>query len=567
METTDKKSCRLIADGLVAFGVTDVVVSPGSRNAPLILAVSRHEGLNVHVAIDERSAAFIGLGIALQTKRLVVLICTSGSAVLNYAPALSEALYRHIPLVAISADRPVEWLDQDESQTIHQYGALSAVVKASYDMDVDMNDVSIARKLHANRILNDALAFAKMTPVGPVHINVHLDDPLGSLVDVSESNYRLINTVENEAERPTSAVVEKMSREIMSKRTMVLAGFGIPDKRLDEALSEFVRRSGAVLLHEAESNVSVSPSVANIDACISVMNAEDCRCLAPELVITIGGSTVSRMIKKYLRSISGIEQWYIGCSSNSINSLLSLSTNIKCDPKIFFERINEFLPQCESKTCSFADNWYKKSAEAKLKTAKFLTEVQWSDFYAVGRLMEFIPRNWNLQFSNGTAIRYAQLFDYTAFRRIDCNRGVSGIDGSTSTAIGSHIHYNDVTLLITGDMSAQYDIGAFASTEITPRFKIAVLNNGGGGIFRFIKSTSQLVERERYFAGGVRLPLRQLAEGYGFAYFEADGQEAYDTAIMKFITETQRPAILNIDTSGSDSAALLRKYFRLDGVS
>ena len=178
-------------------------------------------------------------------------------------------------------------------------------------------------------------------------------------------------------------------------------------------------------------------------------------------------------------------------------------------------------------------------------------------------MINFTPRSWNIQLSNGTSVRYAQLFEYSALNRIECNRGVSGIDGSTSTAIGAHIYYDDVTMLITGDMSMAYDVGAIALTEITPRFKIAVLNNGGGGIFRFISSTSSLEECERFFAADVRLPLAQLADAYGFAYFEARDKESFDRALVGFASETERPALLNIITPPQESAVVLKQFFNL----
>lgn len=176
--------------------------------------------------------------------------------------------------------------------------------------------------------------------------------------------------------------------------------------------------------------------------------------------------------------------------------------------------------------------------------------------------MASIPSAYNLQLSNGTAVRYAQLFNNGHIHRIDCNRGVSGIDGCTSTAIGAAKAYSGPTVLVTGDMSAQYDMGALAVPDIPADFRIVVLNNGGGGIFRFIRSTSGLAELERYFVGDVRLPLASLAEAFGFGYCEVSSAEDFEAVADKFFnSKSSRPAIMNIITPGQESADTLREYF------
>lgn len=559
MQTTDKLSCRIIARLLVEHGVEDVVISPGSRNAPLIIAVSRQKNLRCHVVIDERSAAFFALGIALQTGKAVALVCTSGSAVLNYGPALAEAFYRHVPLIAISADRPEEWIDQDDSQTIHQTAVLDNIVKASFEIGVETD--SKVNAIYISRKINDALILAMRSPRGPVHINVRLDEPLGRLADDSDDDVRVIEAVGDAPCQLSDYECQALARKISSSRTLVIAGFASPDRELDGAIASFVRQTGAVVMHEAQSNIHLSPSVSHIDATLSVMNKDELARLAPQLVITFGGSIVSRMVKRYLREAEGVEHWHIGRNPNSIDCFMKLTHRIECEPRDFFNHMALEIDYNDNR--EFLKSWIAKAAEARQRVTSFYAACPWSDFYAIGRMINFTPRSWNIQLSNGTSVRYAQLFEYSALNRIECNRGVSGIDGSISTAIGAHIYYDDVTMLITGDMSMAYDVGALALTEITPRFKIAVLNNGGGGIFRFISSTSSLEECERFFAADVSLPLAQLAEAYGFAYFEARDKESFDRALVGFASETERPALLNIITPPQESAVVLKQFFNL----
>lgn len=562
MITTDKIPCRILVDVLAAHGVKDVVISPGSRNTPLIIAAARKKGLVTHVVIDERCAAFFGLGIALSSHRPTALICTSGSAVLNYGPALAEAFYRHFPLVAISADRPTEWIDQDDSQTIRQAGILDSIVKASFDLSGENgSDIQLR---HFSRTVNDALITAKREPQGPVHLNIRLDEPLGSLSDSDIKETQFIEcTSTSENLGLTQDQIDVFADAITGKKVILIAGFGSPSTGLESEIGRFIAESGAVFLYEAQSNIHVNDSIGNIDATLSSCSLEDYNRLKPDIAISFGGSLVSRMVKRFLRNTDKLEHWHIGKSENSIDCFTSLRHRIECDPAVFFRQLAGGLAKRNRyHDVSYRQLWLAKSNEAADRVTDFTNNAPWSDFKAMGLIMNMIPTDWNIHLSNGTAIRYAQLFDYSTIRNIECNRGVSGIDGSTSTAIGSHVCYNGTTLLISGDMSAQYDIGSLALTQISPRFKMIVLNNNGGGIFRFIKSTSGLDELEQYFAVSTNLPLRQLADAYGFSYYEAHDSESLTEGFRQFADECSRPAILNVITPPTESAEILKQFFK-----
>lgn len=559
MKTTNKLSCRTIIGLIASHGVKDVVLSPGSRNAPLIIAARRSVDLRTHVVIDERTAAFFGLGIALQTGRPVALICTSGSAVLNYGPAMAEAYYRHVPLIVISADRPQEWIDQDDSQTIRQTGVLDNIVKGSFDIGVETG--SRIQADFINRTVNDAILLALRAPWGPVHINVRLDEPLGELAEADDRSPRVIGRNGACALRLAEQEAAEMAARVSGRRTLVIAGFGNPDHETDKAIEAFAKVSGAVIMCEAQSNLHVPSALCHIDAVLSSLSEDELERMKPQLVITLGGSLVSRMVKSYLRRVAGLEHWHIGSQPHSVDCFMALTRRVEIAPAEVFDSMTSRISRVSDDNLSFRDSWLSAAAKSAKRVADFFAECPWSDFYAMGRLMQLLPDRWNLQLSNGTVVRYVQLFDYSRSPRIDCNRGVSGIDGCTSTAIGAHLHHDGITLLVSGDMSAQYDAGALALTEISPRFKMAVLNNGGGGIFRFIASTSTLDECEPCFAADVRLPLDKLAEAYGFAYFEAAGKAYFDNAFRLFAEEDRKPAILNIITPPRLSADILKQFF------
>lgn len=556
--TTDKKVCCELAALLYEHAVRHIVVSPGSRNAPIIVALARSGKFNMIPVIDERSAGFVALGIASQSLGPVAIVCTSGTALLNYAPSVAEAYYRQLPIIVISADRPMEWIDQDDSQTIRQPGALDHYVKKSYDIpDIPTPD----NIWYANRVINEALTLACTGRRSPVHINLQLNEPLNRMNVVGDCNdFRVVRTL---APREDLSVARsrEIGRTLDNKKVMIVVGFHRPDQRLNKALSRLARKPGFVVLTESISNMHSSDFITRIDTTLSAMTEkEECE-LVPDVVITMGGALVSRLIKKYIRDHKPSQHWHVGVSRTMVDCFKSLTMNVEMDAGIFMAQLASAVQPLTYES-NYSDRWHIIADRAISTHDAYVAKSPWSDMKAFSVIMPMLPRRWNLQLSNGTPIRYVQLFNNTHIHRSDCNRGVSGIDGCTSTAIGASIAYTAApTLLITGDMSAQYDIGALACQAIGGRFKMIVICNGGGGIFRFISSTSRLDELDAYFAMDVELPLRQLAEGYNFEYFEAYDEKSLRYVMPHFMAESNSPAILAVHTPAEQSAEVLKNYF------
>lgn len=566
MRNTAKKVARMIASLLCAHGVKEAVISPGSRNAPLIVAVERHPRINTRVVIDERSAAFIALGMSNAAgSSPVALVCTSGTAPLNYAPAIAEAFYRHAPLVVITADRPSEWIDQDDSQTIKQPGIYNNFIKGSFDIPVESDEPD--RMWMINRTVNDAISLATDGLPGPVHINVRLADPLGDIEEIDDNDIygdetRCINICGN-SYQIDSVSIANLSEQIKSPaKVLVLAGFMEPCG-LDDALNRLAQQPNIVVMHEAQSNLHKNNTfISNIDATLRYIGAELDERYTPDIVITSGGSLTSRMVKEWLRRCPSLKHWSIGVNDHAIDCFRKLSLRLSVPPAIALKALADGLEnQQPAADIEFKRYWLDAKIKSSESAEEWAQQSPWCDFKAVHSLLKALPERYNLQLSNGTAVRYVQLFDYSKASRIDCNRGVSGIDGCTSTAIGSALMSRNPTVLITGDMSMQYDIGALACTFIPANFKIVVLNNGGGGIFRFIRTTRNLEELQRDFVADVRLPLAKLSEAYGFNYYSAADESEFDHVINDFFEDNSRPSILEIATDGELSASNLRNFF------
>ena len=559
MLTTDKLSCNILADLLVAHGINRAVLSPGSRNAPLVIALTRRDSLQTSVIIDERSAAFIALGMAIQSGEPVALVCTSGTALLNYAPAVAEAFYRGVPLIVISADRPEEWIDQDDSQTIWQQNALAPYVKRSCDIPAH-TDFSNGEWV-CNRLINDLLLEAVNGRKGPVHINIRLDAPLNRVNEFQPDCSRIVRMVSPSVELPT-AEARRIGATIASPRkVLIIVGFHEPDEKLNRALAKLAALPNVAVMTETIANLHSPLFISRIDSTLCRLTDGERRELAPDVVITAGGALVSRFVKEWLRSLSDVEHWHVGLSHTTIDCFKHLTLRIEMRPSVFLRQLASAL-QIFKAPSDYAARWRKVMAYAVEAHDYYITASPWSDMKAFSFIIPHIPPRWNLHLSNGTPIRYAQLMDCSRIHRCDCNRGVSGIDGCSSTALGASVVYKDTTLLITGDMSCQYDLAAFSSQLISPKFKVIVICNGGGGIFRFISSTSSLPELEECFAVGTRLPLRQLAEGYGFAYHEAHDLAGLQCEFKDFVAVDDAPALLAVFTPAEESAEVLKRYFQ-----
>ncbi len=560
MENTLNAVCRNVVGLLAANGVKKIFLSPGSRNAPLAVAAFRQEGVDVSVVIDERSAAFMALGYSLIASEPVAIVCTSGSAPLNYAPAVAEAFYHKLPLIVVTADRPMEWIDQDDSQTINQQGIYGSLVKKWYDIPATDSPATLA---YAERAVNDALIEATSGRRAPVHINIRVGEPVCPMGEVEPS---LPKPIELIAPRPdlTTAEAREIGRRIASpRRVMIVAGFGNPDRRLNTALARLSQLPNFIILTETIANLHGKLFLTSIDTLLSAMTDDERRTMAPDVVITLGGALVSRHIKQYLRSLPDVEHWHVGKSHTTIDCFRHLAMRVEMDPPVFFMQLASAM-QPHRIDCNYADRWQIIADRAASSRASYIAKSPWTDLKAFATLLAMIPGNTNLQLSNGTAVRYAQLLAPFRHHRCDCNRGVSGIDGCTSTAIGAAMAYRRrPTLLVSGDMSAQYDVGALISACLAPDFRMAVVCNSGGAIFRFVTTTATLPEREEGFAAGwLDMPLRQLADAYGFDYFEADSEQQLRRVFPAFIDITSgRPALLAIKTPAEESAETLRNYF------
>ncbi|MDE6825229.1 MAG: 2-succinyl-5-enolpyruvyl-6-hydroxy-3-cyclohexene-1-carboxylic-acid synthase, partial [Paramuribaculum sp.] len=470
---------EILADLLSAHGVTDVFVSPGSRNAPLIQAVASRDDLKVHVTVpDERSAAFVALGFASVSSRPVALICTSGTALLDYAPAVAEAFYRNIPLIVVSADRPRAWIDQCDSQTIVQPSALAAVVKRSYDVGPCSHDLAEA-SWFVDRTINDALIEAMTPPLGPVHINMPVDG-----FRAPAAYHRPAARIEVLRSRPDLEVSKARELAAMIRppvRVLVLATVAPPSGTLAKALGKLSGLPNVAVIAEPLANIHGSNIIYNPDAALAAADSDYLDRLVPEVLITVGGPVISARIKKFLRRNPLVRHWDVGYRSSTVDCYNQLTMRVEMDPGYFLRQIASAMqPYLTLDASTYATDWQIGSRKGYSVVNSIVARSPWSDLKAFATMLPLIPKRWNIELSNGTTVRYACILGLSFPHRCEGNRGTSGIDGSTSTAVGAAMAYKGgVTLLITGDMSFLYDMGGLAVATAPDSLKIIVLDNSG----------------------------------------------------------------------------------------
>ncbi len=502
-------------------------MSPGSRNAPLTISFARHDNIKKWVIPDERSAGFVAVGIAQTTKSPVVLCCTSGSALLNYAPAIAEAYYREIPLIILSADRPPELIDQRDGQTIRQYEALKNHVKASYNLPVVLNEAAASD--YQNQLVN-GIKQSMQLPSGPIHINIPFQEPFYPTTD-QKLEYSPID-IEKYAPGFVGASIDKDIS--LYKRILILVGQQDPDTELDQVLEKLADK--VPIIKSPLNNLTVG--IEHVDGFINDQDE-----LKPDLLITSGLSVLSKKLKNYLRKHTPEKHLHLDPAGVEVDTYLTHPEYIKQPLSRFLENLS--FDHVDDR---YIQKWKSFESETKLVIDAF-PAGSFSETAATRKVLEAIPANINLHLSNSMPVRYADLFGVKNGINCFSNRGTSGIDGCTSTAVGTSLVSDQMNVLITGDLAFQYDRNAFFHNYDLPNLRIIVLNNQGGGIFRLIDGPSRLPELEEYFETRHNRTAEYICAENGFEYFTAKDEPSLLKHLETFFNNSKSAKVLEIFTS------------------
>ncbi len=543
-----------LPDFLIHNNIHHLVVSPGSRSAPLILHLANQAELNVHVQVDERSAGFIALGLAQHLQSPVVMICTSGSALLNYAPAIAEAYYQQIPLLVFSADRPPEWIDQADGQSMRQHDVFHNYIRKSMTLPVD--GLNADDEWFIWRTLSEAIRSAQYPTPGPVHVNIPFREPLYQIETKSPHPPTFIDTLTSFRCLDNQSLTKISSRLKQTDRLMILVGLSLPDKISKRVLGRLASLPQVAILTDITSNTFGKEFIMASDDLMASIQEETDTDYFPELLITLGGPVISKRLKQWLRKNHSLEHWHVSESFDAPDTFQHLTYQVPCNPNQFLVQLEEILV---SKETGFSNQWRLKHKQVLINQTSYFTHAAFSDLTAFKQINLKIPANSQLHLANSMPIRYGQFFRWPEGISIFSNRGVSGIDGCVSTALGSALLFNGFTTIITGDLAMLYDSHSLWH-HLPNKFRIIVLNNGGGGIFRIIDGPGKYSELRDFFETPHQLTLEWLAKMYKISYSAVKNEEELNESLNAFYLDDSQPKLLEIFTDQETNGSEFKSY-------
>ena len=547
---SDKKSAQLLVQLCKEFEVKKLVISPGSRNAPLSISFDADEFFDIEVIVDERTAGFHALGKALASNEAIALVCTSGSAMLNYLPAVAEAFYQNVPLLVLSADRPPHLIDHGDGQTIRQDKVMSDFTVSNINLPIELDENS--------KIIEEVtIGFQEMMEKQlPLHLNIPFDEPLyNTCQQAFQFNLNLNRSLESHNINWTAL------KDIWDSSEKILLIVGqLPVKHsLNAYLGRLSEHPNLAILHESSSNLDNFQSVSCIDRSLAAMNPVDLENgrYSPDLIISLGGAVVSKKIKQFLRSEKAKNHWHIDDKNPAKNTYFQLSHHLNCSPSEALAKMVDWGCQQSS---DFKSAWFGRQEYSQYIHENIIEGIPYSDLKAHFWVHQFLPEDCFIHMANSTAVRYVQLFRPIKGCKYLANRGTSGIDGSTSTFLGFSSINSGLNILLTGDLAFYYDSNAAWIKELPQNVKIIIFNNSGGGIFRIIDGPSSTDILEQVFEAKQTRTAKNWCAEYGFTYTPAENEQELINSLESFF-QKEGPELLEIFTPSKENDQVLNGYF------
>jgi 2-succinyl-5-enolpyruvyl-6-hydroxy-3-cyclohexene-1-carboxylate synthase len=579
MKQSSIPSARAVVSACMHRGVKNIIISPGSRNAPLTISFTENPFFNCFSIVDERSAAFFALGMALQQNEPVAIVCTSGSALLNYYPAIAEAFYSTIPLIVISADRPPYKIDVGDGQTIRQDHVFDRHIGYSANLRLDVSHAQERLARYAPELLskpqssidkyNSAEIREALNVVFnkrlPIHINVPFEEPLYDLnTNDGDKGFAKVNseTLEYFNEGVLKDIGNYSKLWNQAKKKMVLVGVNHPNEVEEEQLAILGKDSSVIVFTETTSNLHHPNFFKSIDSIIfpieKANNTDELfKELQPDILLTFGGLVVSKKIKAFLRSYKPKHHWHVD-EVKAYDTYFSLSHHFKTNPNKFLKFLLSDNQLVDSK---YFERWNRVKLKYESRRTDYLNKIPFSDFTVFNQILDTIPKGYQVHLANSSTVRYAQLFDVDSTLKIYCNRGTSGIDGSTSTAVGASFYEGEPTLLITGDLSFFYDSNALWNNYIKKNFRIILINNSGGGIFRILPGAEETDNFSTFFETKHGMNAEHLCKQFGLEYTSSKDEGSLKQILSNFYDSSEKPKILEVFTSRKLNDKILLGYF------
>ena len=560
---SNKENVNILTSLLLEYGVSDAVVCPGSRNAPIVHNLSVCEAIRCRPVTDERSAAFYALGLAIATRRPTVVCVTSGSALLNVMPAVAEAAYQHVPLVVISADRPQQWIDQLDGQTIPQSDALGRFVRKAVQLPEPHND---EERWLCRRLVNEAMHLATCRQGAPVHINVPISEPLFEFDTEQLPQLSRFNNIKRAAIKDASMDMPEAFHD--ATRPMIVIGqlaHGTVSHETIRSLSEKYVVMSEPLSNPSYMTIHFDEAIRYIVSDNSSINddEDDKTAYYPDYVIYVGDTLVSKPARRFLRNAKAPSCLITPDAADIHDPLMTLTDIVECDT----DSINALLASlCEApdtdERCRFHDRWqsfldaYAAHADAYAPEYSQMATVKYFEEQLADLDIDIC-----VHYANSSAVRLACIY---AQHYVWCNRGVNGIEGSLSTAAGFSLATHDMTVCVIGDLSFFYDQNALWNSNLRGNLRIILLNNRGGGIFRQLPGLSDSPAADDLVMASHENTAQGICTQNDIGYMSAKNMDEMQIGVVTLLTrESERPMLLEVFTDSNDDVKALEKYFKL----
>lgn len=546
---TNLVNVQIIISLLKQHHIKKLILSPGNRDIPLVHSVETDSDFQCFSIVDERSAAYFALGLAEASHEAVGFVCTSSTASCNYTPAIEEAFRKHIPLIALTADRENYYLYQFEDQKINQTDMYYPLTKYSADLPVVRNEMD---KWLCERKVNEALLAINDGIPGPVQINFQVDRTdvfLTQSLPVSRKITKFSKTMFEEN-------IDSLRKELIDKKIIVIVGENYYEPaQISTELERFQTHYNAVVITDHFSNVS--GDFLNTARLIETLTRDDFVHYMPDVVITIGGHIWSAL--KYLlrNSNSEFTHWRVSDDHVLRDGFKRLKYIFDVEPAVFLGSL------CDSTVVEnhYIELWKKKAASI------VLPDLKYTNFSVIYQVMEKLPENSVVHCSILNSARLNAFSQYSEKGiKTYCNFGCDGIDGAMSSFLGqTYNHSSALSVLVIGDLSFLYDINA-SFEHFTPEKRILLINNHAGSEFHTAFGIRRFPQLNLHIAAGHNNDLIEIIDTERFIYMSASCQADLEKALPTFIGKSNKPIILEAFTDATQDGEVLNKFYSMNRV-
>ncbi len=550
------KSIQLLAALLKEYGIRDVVLSPGGSDIPIIHSLETDDFFNCLSVVDERSAVYFAMGIAQQKNTPVACVCTSGTAVSNYLPGLTEAFYQDVPIVAITADKEPYRLNQLMLQKIDQTDIFKNVTKKSVNLPVVKNS---SDKWYCERLINEALLELNHHGRGPVHINIPITENTSVYPCDTLPKVRKMNLVT--PDKPDSVWKSYSEKLKNAKRILVIVGqnvvFTDEDIKNIEAFSE---KYNCVFSVEHMSNLKCKgciPTYRVAEFSVDGMFTD----LIPDLLISMGNNISSYKLKPLIKQkTDSYTHWQIDESGRVRDFSDRLTDIFECSPKFFFEYFTKNAPSDSRSDMEYFNAWKQKLDEIEYPDFEF------SNMYVAKQLSSIIPKNSVLHLAILNSTRTMQFFDLDPSVRVYSNIGALGIDGCMSTFMGQAASTDELAFCVVGDLSFFYDMNSAGIRHVGSNVRIILVNNGGGSEFHFFMGKRKIPTINSYICAEHQKTAKGWIESLGYDYCSASSKEELDDVLPRLAQKSDKPMFVEVFTDMEKDAFITNSFFHINRI-